>query len=361
MSAQTNRVLLPYAGGQGVRSLSLLLDKDRQWLEQNLPEEIRVAVSHEFRSRTARSIGSVVERLSQKYPGNQLITRLKRIYAQSKPLLPINTGLGNFIWDAQHERRWIAVTNTGDKAVQHFKATLESNIEEISSSDFVDTSSKSKSKIIFIQEYAAFPLRLIDGIAALRDQYEISKNQGNTLHTHRLEEILFFDIIPPNWRKQEQIQKTLIQALAFKTIETITQPDRQGEEQQRLLIFKYRDDFLQEDEEYHFSPLWEKSTEQILINPDLRQKLGQKLNQIKEGLKGKQNEWKPMLQNFYRQIKNLKKEDCNHRYQQQALKTISELWREMESHQATLPSGNQEALPEELDDNTEFDDDVKTK
>jgi hypothetical protein len=364
LSQQTNNVLVPYGGGQGsqgVKSLSLLLDKDKQWLEQSLIEEIWIVVSQDFSSQTAESLGSVVQRFNEKYPGNQANPRLQRIYNQSKPLLPINKELGHYIWNPEHEFHRIGFTNTGDQAVQQFKETLTRNIQNISETDFVETSSKSKSKITFIQEYAGFPLRLISGLKALRDQYDIAKNQGNTLHTHRSEEILFFDIIPPNWRKQEQIQKTLIQALAFKTIETITQPDRQGEEQQRLLIFKYRDDFLQEDEEYHFSPLWEKSTEQILINPDLRQKLGQKLNQIKEGLKGKQNEWKPMLQNFYRQIKNLKKEDCNHRYQQQALKTISELWREMESHQATLPSGNQEALPEELDDNTEFDDDVKTK
>ncbi|MDR7897166.1 tubulin-like doman-containing protein [Thermosynechococcus sp. JY1334] len=163
--------------------------------------------------------GSAIQRFMEMGSREQLIAYLTSLKNQSDILLPLNLNDGYFN-NAPHKRTvFIAYHQppTEDAYVQAFTQLLtETGI--LGNAQRVQLPASEQHQVIFMTEYAGFPLRLINDLTAKNFQYAY-ENRGDAgnfdaLHTNKT--ITLTDILPPPPEVVREVQELFFKCLGLR-------------------------------------------------------------------------------------------------------------------------------------------------
>jgi len=299
----TQKILESIGEGQ---SLAILLAQSHISTEQ-LRHEIDNRVNQLFGSRSADTVQSVIKRFNEKYPASERAVRLGQIIREAQPLLPLNLTAPYFHSSSAKKSQLIGFKDTDEPEVKHFHEILTSKLgipdNELKSTQHED-------KVLLITEYAAFPLRLIDGLENLRNHYIRQKNQlGNvSLHNHRSQG--FIDIIPPPVKKMLELQDIFYPCLALNLIQT--NPETQE------LEFQYFDNLRGEYYTASLNSSWKKALQELSEHNNKTKALQDLLDNVISQIEHQPNRWQecylPQLRKFVQQVDNLPDSHENYPY-----------------------------------------------
>ena len=270
----TDELIEPLGRG---KSLVSMIDQTRTTPEQ-LKQEINLIVDRLFGSRTGSIVQSVIKRFNQSYPTSGRAARLAQILREAEPLLPLKKD--KYFYDnPAKSSKLIGFKNTDEPEVQQFKSTLS---RDLNIPDNVFRPTQAEDQILIVTEYAAFPLRLINGLEQLRNHYIHAKNLANSfLHNDRHN--LFTDIIPPDVRIMEELQEVFYPCLAF---ELIQQNQVTGQ-----LEFSYYDQLRDESYIASLSPSWNQALEELANRTDMTAALKQLFNRAIAEIESYPSRW----------------------------------------------------------------------
>ncbi|WP_228054775.1 hypothetical protein [Gloeocapsopsis crepidinum] len=300
----TQKVLASVGEGQ---SLAILLAQSYLNKDQ-LKREIDPTVNQLFGSRSADTVESVIKRFNQKYPTlSERPVRLGQIIREAQPLLPLNLTASYFHNSSAKKSQLIGFKDSDEPDVQQFHEILTN---KLAISDNELKSTQNEDKVLLVTEYAAFPLRLIDGLEKLKNHYVRLKNQpGNApLHNHRSES--FTDIIPPPVNEILDLQDVFYPCLALNLIQTnpVTQQ----------LEFQYFDELRGE---YYFAsldPAWKKALQELIDHKSKAKALQDLLDGVMQEIEQQPRQWQeyylPKLRQFVQQVDSLPDSDENYPY-----------------------------------------------
>ncbi|MFN4279685.1 tubulin-like doman-containing protein [Thermosynechococcus sp.] len=190
---------------------------------QFAPAEIPAALDQVVDRRIATLMlslrGSAIQRFMEMGSREQLIAYLTSLKNQSDILLPLNLNDGYFN-NAPHKRTvFIAYHQpaTEDAYVQAFTQLLtETGL--LGNAQRVQLPASEQHQVIFMTEYAGFPLRLINDLTAKNFQYAY-ENRGEAgnfdcLHTNKT--ITLTDILPPPPEVVREVQELFFKCLGLK-------------------------------------------------------------------------------------------------------------------------------------------------
>ena len=297
--------------GRG-KSLVSMIDQVRTNREQ-LQQEINLTVDRLFGSRTASIVQSVIKRFHESYPTTGRAARLAQILREAEPLLPLKKD--KYFYDnPAKSSKLIGFKNTDESEVQQFKSTLS---RDLNIPDNVFRPTQAEDEIIIVTEYAAFPLRLINGLEQLRNHYIHARNLPNSfLHNDRHH--LFTDIIPPDVRIMEDLQEILYPCLA---LELIQQNQVTGQ-----LEFKYYDELRDEYYSASLSPSWNQALEELANRADMTEALKQLFDEAITDIKHQPIRWEEhylkKLRQFITQVDRLPDSDINYLHRSRVVGTL---------------------------------------
>ncbi|WNN88480.1 tubulin-like doman-containing protein [Gloeocapsopsis dulcis] len=300
----TRKVLAPVGEGQ---SLAILLTQSYINTKQ-LKHEIDTTVNQLFGSRSADTVESVIKRFNQKYPTlSERPVRLGQIIREAQPLLPLNLTAPYFHNSSAKKSQLIGFKDTDEPEVQHFHEILTN---KLAIPDNELKSTQNEDKVLLVTEYAAFPLRLIDGLEKLKNHYVRLKNHpGNApLHNHRSES--FTEIIPPPVKEMLDLQDVFYPCLALNLIQTnpVTQQ----------LEFQYFDDLRGEYYPASLDPAWKKALQELIDYKSKAEALQDLLDGVMQEIEHQPRQWQedylPKLRQFVQQVDSLPDSDVNYPY-----------------------------------------------
>ncbi len=304
----TDELIEPLGRG---KSLVSMIDQTRTTPEQ-LKQEINLIVDRLFGSRTGSIVQSVIKRFHQSYPTTGRAARLAQILREAEPLLPLKKD--KYFYDnPAKSSKLIGFKNTDEPEVQQFKSTLS---RDLNIPDNVFRPTQAEDKILIVTEYAAFPLRLINGLEQLRNHYIHAKNLANSfLHNDRHN--LFTDIIPPDVRTMEELQEVFYPCLAF---ELIQQNQVTGQ-----LEFSYYDQLRDESYIASLSSSWNQALEELANRTDMTAALKQLFNRAIAEIESYPSRWEEhylkKLRRFINQVDHLPDDDINYLYRSRVVGT----------------------------------------
>ena len=161
--------------------------------EQQLQTEIDLVVDGLFGSRSLANVESAVKRFLESYSLGDRSIRLEQILREGEPLLPLNTTDPYFFDDPGKSLNIIGFKDTDKREVTQFKNIL---FQDLGVPDAHLKSIQAEDEIIFVSEYAAFPLRIVAGLEQMREHYQRQKTYGKSF-LHNDYRTQFIDIIPP--------------------------------------------------------------------------------------------------------------------------------------------------------------------
>ena len=299
----TQEILEPTGAGQ---SLAIFLEQNRTNLEQ-LRREIDLKVNYLFGSRSADIVQSVIKRFNEKYQSSERAVRLGQIMREAQPLLPLNLTAPYFHNNSAKKSQLVGFKDTDEPEVKQFYTILT---EKLAISDNVIKPTQAEDKVLIVTEYAAFPLKLIDGLQQLRDHYDLQrKSSANSLlHNDRREN--FTDIIPPPVSVMQDLQDIFYPCLAFDLIQ-------QNQETQRL-EFQYFDELRGV---YHTASLhqaWKQALQELVNNPQMPEALRELRDGAIADIESQPTKWQgyylPKLRQFVTQVDNLPDDHINYPY-----------------------------------------------
>jgi hypothetical protein len=302
--------------------------------ELQLIEEIDLIVDSLFGSRSLDKVQSAVKRFLENYSLGDRATRLEQILREAEPLLPLNTSDPYFYNDTGKSANIIGFKDTDNREVTQFKKILfndlgipDSHLKPIQAED----------EIVFVSEYAAFPLRLIQGLPQMRQHYLRQKSYGNGF-LHNDYRTMFTDIIPPDAREMKQLQDIFYPSLAFKLLPYNSQTG--------MHEFQYYDRLRDTHEVTSISSVWNEALEQLANLKDMAEALNQELNKATDDITHNPKHWEskylPMLREFVAQVDSLPEDHPNYLYKKIVVGTrasvdtkaqegiINRFWRRMQ-------------------------------
>jgi hypothetical protein len=287
-------------------TLSSFLTRDRFIDEVQLRQEIDVTIDRFFASRSSSQAQSVIKRFLESYSSSEALTRLEQIIREAEPLLPLNLADPYFYNDLGKSLRLIGFKQTEDLEVKQFKNILT---RDLGIADSILKATQSEDGVIMIREYAAFPLRLIHGLDRMRQQYlRQQSHDGSFLHNDY--QTPFIDIIPPEARKIQELQDIFYPCLAFELLGYNTQS--------RTYELEYFDSLRDTYYTESLSPNWNEALEQLSQRNEMMEELQNKLNisleEIEKNLNTWQEYYEPRLQQFVKQVDDLKEDSPNFSY-----------------------------------------------
>ncbi len=176
--------------------------------ETQLITEINLIVDGLFGSRSLDRVQSAVKRFLENYSLSDRATRLEQILREAEPLLPLNTSQilreaepllplntsdPYFYNDLGKSVDLIGFKDTDNREVTQFKQIL---FNDLGIPDNQLKPIQAEDEIVFVSEYAAFPLRLIQGLTQMRQHYLRQKSYGKGF-LHNDYRVMFTDIVPP--------------------------------------------------------------------------------------------------------------------------------------------------------------------
>ena len=275
--------------------------------EQNLQTEIKLVVDRIFGSRGSSTVQSAIKRFLESYPVSDRAVRLEQIIKESEPLLALDTKDPYFRDDSEKTKKIIGFKDTDKPEITQFKNILDKDLGVLDSSNLKPI--QAEDEIIFVNEYGAFPLRLIRGLSKMREHYQRHQTYNSFLHNDYQTE--FTDIIPPDGWEIKRLQDIFYPALAFELLPYNKQTQKYE--------FEYHvDDYRNRFETIYLSYVWDKALEQLASRQDMANALDEKLKNAIADLTNDPSKWNsyylPKLNQFEAKIKNLPKEDPNYLY-----------------------------------------------
>jgi hypothetical protein len=299
----TQKTLEPIGVGQ---CLAILLDQSLTNTEQ-LKQEIDSTVNHLFGSRSADIVQSVIKRFTHKYPSSERAVRLGQILREAQPLLPLNLTAPYFHNNPAKHSKLVGFKDTDESEVKQFNTVLT---DKLAIPDNVLKPTQAEDKAVIVSEYAAFPLRLIDGLQQLRDHYYLQRKHSGSTLLHNDRRDIFTDIIPPSISVMQELQDIFYPCLAFELIQ-------QNQETQQL-EFQYFDELRGVYITASLSPTWKQAIEKLVNNSNMRVALQQLLDGAITDIENQPTKWQgyylPKLRKFVEQVDNLADDDINYPY-----------------------------------------------
>ena len=275
--------------------------------EQNLQTEVNLVVDKIFGSRSSSTVQSAVKRFLESYPVSDRAVRLEQIIRESEPLLALDTKDPYFRDDDDKTKKIIGFKDTDKPEITQLKSILNKDLGVLKNSRLEPI--QAEDEIIFVNEYGAFPLRLIQGLNKMREHYQRHQSYDSFLHNDYQTE--FTDIIPPDGWEIKRLQDIFYPALAFELLPY--------NDQTKKYEFQYRvDDYRNRTETIYLSKVWDKALEQLASRKDMANALDEKLKIAIADLTSNPSKWNsyylPKLNQFETKVKNLPKKDPNYLY-----------------------------------------------
>ncbi len=276
--------------------------------EQNLQEEINLIVDGLFGSRSLSTVQSAVKRFLESYPLSDRSTRLEQIIRESQPLLPLNTSDPYFYNDPSKTINIIGFKDTDKPEITQFKNILFKDLG-IPNGDLKPI--QAEDEILFVSEYGAFPLRIIQGLEKMRQHYNRHKAYGKGF-LHNDYRTQFIDIIPPDATDMGNLQDIFYPSLAFDLL-----PYNSNTKEYE---FQYYDNFRDTYEVTSLSYIWDEALEKLASLQDMVTALDAELkNAIAELTQNPQNwnnHYLPKLRQFVTTVDSLPESDPNYLYKE---------------------------------------------
>lgn len=299
----TQKILEPLGAGQ---SLAIFLDQSFTNTEQ-LKQEIDSTVNHLFGSRSTDIVQSVIKRFTQKYPASERAVRLGQILREAQPLLPLNLTAPYFHNNPAKQSKLVGFKDTDELEVKQFNTVLT---EKLAIPDNVLKPTQAEDKVLIVTEYAAFPLRLIDGLQQLRDHYYLQRKHSDSTLLHNDRRDIFTDIIPPPVSVMQDLQDIFYPCLAFELI-------RQNQETQQL-EFQFYDELRGVYQTATLSPAWKQALQELVNNSNMTAALRGLLDEAITDLENQPAKWQsyylPKLRKFVEQVDTLSDDNINYPY-----------------------------------------------
>ena len=285
-------------------SLINFLTQERLIDEKQLQEKLDETVESLFGSRSLNVVQSVIKRFLQKYPFSDGDTRLAQIMREADPLLPLNTSAPYFYNEPGKSSQIIGFKDTDERENKQFRELLTENL---GISDTLLKPTQTEDEIVVVNEYAAFPLRLIGGLGQMREQYNRQlQYEAALIHTDSSKG--YIDIIPPDARKLEDLQDIFYACLAFGLLKE--NPVTKKYE------FQYYDDLRNYHETVELSYIWNEALEALATLQDMTQTI----KDLRDGVITKiktdpflwENQYFPKLREFVTKVDRLPEDDPNY-------------------------------------------------
>ena len=326
--------------------------------DTELTKEIDLVVDSLFSSRGKDRVQSAIKRFLENYSLSDRATRLEQIIRESEPLLPLNTSDPYFYNDSGKTANIIGFKDIDNREVAQFKQILFNDLG-IPRDRLKPI--QAEGEIVFVSEYAAFPLRLIQGLTAMRQHYLRHRSYNKTF-LHNDYSVVFTDIIPPDAREMQQLQDVFYPSLAFDLLPVNPETGLHQLQYYDRLRDTYQVDTL--------SSVWDEALEQLANVKDMAVALNQKLDEAIADITNHPNKWEgeylPKLRKFVATVDELLETDPNYLYKETVVGTretldtkakegiINSFWRRMietiekqkqqQAASTSLPSQNRQAL-----------------
>ncbi|ULP72760.1 tubulin-like doman-containing protein [Nodularia sphaerocarpa] len=289
--------------GRG-NSLASFIDKERT-TQELLQADINLKVARIFALRGSNIVKSVIKRFIQNY-STARSTRLAQIMQEAEPLLRLNLSDPYFRDDPAKSSKLVGFKDTDELEVRQFTALLT---QDLGVSASVLKSMQADDEIIFLNEYAGFPLRLINSLERMRNYYLREQNSA-TSFLHNDYRVTFPDIIPPDAITIEQLEDVFYPCLALELL--------QKNPQTQQLEFEYYD-YLRDD--YCVASLsaeWGQALEELAnhqdMNKTLQDILDKEIGVIESQPELWQSEYLPRLRKFVKAVDGLPEDHPNSPY-----------------------------------------------
>jgi Tubulin like len=271
-------------------------------IDENLMEKgIITTIDKRFAARKVVALEGVVERFLQKYPFANAEQRIQQILAEAKPLLPL-TKDGYFYEDSGNKSEIIGFRQNDDRNSRQFEELLT---EKVGIEKSVLKAVQSDTEITIVNEYAAFPLRLIQGIEKMREHYDRECKQ-NRARIHNDYQQIFSEVIPPDARRMKEMQDVFYTCLAFGILR----------KESDSYLYQSYDEFLDRHDSIELSLTWSEALEQISKASGICDGLKQDRDRTIENIKANSNLWiseyLPRLKALIKEVDDLSKEDPNY-------------------------------------------------
>lgn len=251
--------------------------------DKELSQSIDGNIEAKFGDKTLDLTESVVNRFVQKYPFSDGRIRLKQIIDEADVLLPLNSNAPYFINEGDKTKQIVAFKQTDDRENKQFKDLLK----DIPISSDMLVPIQSKNEIFIIKEFAGFPLRIVNGLRELREQYDRQKKLYDGYNLHNDSQVFFLDIIPPDGREMELLQDDFYTCLAFGKIQKNTDNNS--------YYLDLKDELRGETYGLEISGIWEEALESISQNETIRKYLADTVKTMEEEVRENPN----LFQDFY--------------------------------------------------------------
>ena len=272
--------------------------------ERLVGTNITATIDKLFGTQAISSLQPVMARFLQKYPlaSGNAERRMRQIISEAQPLLPLLTRDGHFYEDGGNKSEIIAFKQTDDRASQQLQELLTRNVG-ISESTL--KSSQNDSEITIVNEYAAFPLRLIQGIDRMREHYDRECSQ-NKARIHNDYQQIFSEVIPPDARRMEEMQDAFYACLAFGILI----------QQNNCYLYEIDDDFGISNSTIKLSLVWSEALEEISKAIGIADSLKERRNNIIAEIQSDPSQWTeiylPKLRSFIKHVLGLSREHPNY-------------------------------------------------
>ena len=288
--------------GRG-NSLGSFVYRDRL-TEEQLKKEINLAVDRVFGSRGTNMVQSVIKRFMAQY--NSLDQReylLRKIRNQdSQPLLDLDLSDPYFRNDAGKEMFCVGFKDREEPEVKQFKKLLRENLTI--RSDRIKPIEEEE-EILFVNEYAGFPLRLIQGLEDMRDTYSRALKSG-VAFLHNDESVTWGDIIPPDAYLMEDLEDIFYPLLAL------------GNREKGKLKFELEDEMRDETETVVLSENWGQALEIIAQRQDIIAAFQQMFAAVENQIQQQPQLWEeyylPTVREFIKEVDSLPDNHPNYPY-----------------------------------------------
>ncbi|PSB56404.1 hypothetical protein C7B77_12035 [Chamaesiphon polymorphus CCALA 037] len=288
------------AAASSIRYLVRSPDIDDRLLGTN----ITATIDKIFGTQAIGSLQPVMARFLQKYPlaSGNAERRMRQIISEAQPLLPLLVRDGHFYEDGGNKSEIIAFTRTDDRSSQQLQELLTRNV---GISESTIKSIQNNSEIVIVNEYAAFPLRLIQGIDRMREHYdrEYSQNRSRIHNDYRQ---TFSEIIPPEARRMEEMQDAFYACLAFGILTP----------QDNCYLYEIEDEYGISKNYIQLSLVWSEALEQISKAVGVANSLNARRKEIITEIQADPSQWHdlylPRLKTFIQYVVALPREHPNY-------------------------------------------------
>ncbi|MBS3028281.1 MAG: hypothetical protein HCA25_14655 [Dolichospermum sp. DET50] len=290
--------------GRGV-SLAFFLNMERTTHPQ-IKQEIDLKVDSLFAFRGRNIVSSVIKRFMQKYSLAARSTRLKQIMEEAQPLLRLNLSDPYFRDDPAKSSKLVGYKDTDESDVRDFKKLIT---QDLGVSTTVLKAIQADDEILIVNEYAGFPLRLINSLERMRNPYIREHNSG-TSFLHNDSRTAFPDIIPPDARRMEELEDIFYPCLALELL-------TENQETQEL-EFQHYDTFQNSYYTAAVSANWMEALEDLANNRNMAETLKKILDDIISEIENNpqlwENQYLPKLRQFPDKLRTIPEDSPNFPY-----------------------------------------------